>query len=159
MGIRVLFSCTNGNALIGTPEITCLPSGNWSAPLPVCESVECGEVPIQANNNGSAPRVAILSREVGGRSAFSCPPGYGLRGPSEAICLPSGEWGGPFPTCVGRLPGALCGGIACFTLTKLRPFIQRFSVSIRELHRTDTHRERPLTGLEMLCSLIATRST
>ncbi|XP_021700723.1 sushi, von Willebrand factor type A, EGF and pentraxin domain-containing protein 1 [Aedes aegypti] len=100
MGIRVLFSCTNGNALIGTPEITCLPSGNWSAPLPVCESVECGEVPIQANNNGSAPRVAILSREVGGRSAFSCPPGYGLRGPSEAICLPSGEWGGPFPTCV-----------------------------------------------------------
>ncbi|XP_058446633.1 sushi, von Willebrand factor type A, EGF and pentraxin domain-containing protein 1 isoform X1 [Malaya genurostris] len=100
MGTRVLFSCTNGNALIGTPESTCLPSGNWSAPLPVCESVECGEVPIQASINGSAPRVAILSREVGGRAAFSCPPGYGLRGPSEAICLPSGEWGAPFPTCV-----------------------------------------------------------
>ncbi|KAL9706863.1 hypothetical protein quinque_010381 [Culex quinquefasciatus] len=100
MGTRVLFSCTNGNALIGTPEISCLPSGNWSAPLPVCESVECGEVPIQANSNGSAPRVAILSREVGGRAAFSCPPGYGLRGPSEAICLPSGEWGAPFPSCV-----------------------------------------------------------
>lgn len=103
MGTRVLFSCTNGNALIGTPEISCLPSGNWSAPLPVCESVECGEVPIQANSNGSAPRVAILSREVGGRAAFSCPPGYGLRGPSEAICLPSGEWGAPFPSCVGKL--------------------------------------------------------
>ncbi|XP_035774232.1 sushi, von Willebrand factor type A, EGF and pentraxin domain-containing protein 1-like [Anopheles albimanus] len=100
MGTRVLFSCTNGNALIGTPEITCLPSGNWSAPLPVCESVECGEVPIAPNSNGSAPRVAILSREVGGRAAFSCPPGYGLRGPSEAICLPTGEWGGPFPSCV-----------------------------------------------------------
>ncbi|KAL1379441.1 hypothetical protein pipiens_014899 [Culex pipiens pipiens] len=100
MGTRVLFSCTNGNALIGTPEISCLPSGNWSAPLPVCESVECGEVPIQANSNGSAPRVAILSREVGGRAAFSCPPGYGLRGPSEAICLPAGEWGAPFPSCV-----------------------------------------------------------
>uniref|UniRef100_A0A904A506 Sushi, von Willebrand factor type A, EGF and pentraxin domain-containing protein 1 n=1 Tax=Anopheles quadriannulatus TaxID=34691 RepID=A0A904A506_ANOQN len=100
MGTRVLFSCTNGNALIGTPEISCLPSGNWSAPLPVCESVECGEVPIQPSSNGSAPRVAILSREVGGRAAFSCPPGYGLRGPSEAICLPTGEWGGPFPSCV-----------------------------------------------------------
>uniref|UniRef100_A0A182JZ61 Sushi, von Willebrand factor type A, EGF and pentraxin domain-containing protein 1 n=1 Tax=Anopheles christyi TaxID=43041 RepID=A0A182JZ61_9DIPT len=100
MGTRVLFSCTNGNALIGTPEITCLPSGNWSAPLPVCESVECGEVPIQPSSNGSAPRVAILSREVGGRAAFSCPPGYGLRGPSEAICLPTGEWGAPFPSCV-----------------------------------------------------------
>ncbi|XP_038108340.1 uncharacterized protein LOC6031316 isoform X1 [Culex quinquefasciatus] len=110
MGTRVLFSCTNGNALIGTPEISCLPSGNWSAPLPVCESVECGEVPIQANSNGSAPRVAILSREVGGRAAFSCPPGYGLRGPSEAICLPSGEWGAPFPSCVDLSPAE----VQCF---------------------------------------------
>lgn len=158
MGIRVLFSCTNGNALIGTPEITCLPSGNWSAPLPVCESVECGEVPIQANSNGSAPRVAILSREVGGRSAFSCPPGYGLRGPSEAICLPSGEWGGPFPTCVGRF-WVLYWSVTRGLHLKDDWVFQRFNVSIRELHRTATHRERLPTGPEMLYSLIAIRST
>lgn len=95
MGTKVQFSCNNGNALIGTPEITCLASGNWSSPLPICESVECGEVPIPASFNGSAPRVAIISREVGGRAAFSCPAGHGLKGPSETICLPSGEWGGP----------------------------------------------------------------
>lgn len=38
LGTKVQFSCNNGNALIGTPEISCLASGNWSGPLPVCES-------------------------------------------------------------------------------------------------------------------------
>jgi Sushi repeat (SCR repeat) len=103
MGSKVHFHCTNGNSLIGAHEVTCLPSGNWSAPLPVCESIECGEVPLTASMNGSTPRVAILSREVGGRAAFSCPLGYGLRGPSEAMCNTNGEWAGPFPTCVGEL--------------------------------------------------------
>jgi hypothetical protein len=102
MGTKVHFHCTNGNSLIGAHEVICLPSGNWSAPLPVCESVECGEVPLTPAMNGSTPRVAILSREVGGRAAFSCPLGYGLRGPSEAMCNINGEWAGPFPSCVGE---------------------------------------------------------
>lgn len=98
LSARVLLSCSNGNSLIGSSELFCLPSGNWSAPLPVCESVECGDIPLP--NNISSPRVSVLSREVGGRAAFSCSSGYGLRGPSEAICMPSGEWATPFPTCV-----------------------------------------------------------
>ncbi|XP_022230588.2 uncharacterized protein LOC111079639 isoform X1 [Drosophila obscura] len=98
LSTRVLLSCSNGNSLIGASELFCLPSGNWSAPLPVCESVECGDIPLP--NNVSSPRVSVLSREVGGRAAFSCSSGYGLRGPSEAICNPTGEWSSPFPTCV-----------------------------------------------------------
>lgn len=38
LGTKVQFSCNNGNALIGTADIACLASGNWSGPLPVCES-------------------------------------------------------------------------------------------------------------------------
>lgn len=38
MSVRVQLSCANGNSLIGASELVCLPSGNWSAPLPVCES-------------------------------------------------------------------------------------------------------------------------
>lgn len=38
MGTKVQFSCNNGNALIGTPEIVCLASGNWSSSIPICES-------------------------------------------------------------------------------------------------------------------------
>ncbi|XP_037959565.1 uncharacterized protein LOC119688947 isoform X2 [Teleopsis dalmanni] len=113
LSTRVLLSCANGNSLIGASELFCLPSGNWSAPLPVCESVECGDIPLP--NNVSSPRVAVLSREVGGRAAFSCASGYGLRGPTEAICLPSGEWATPFPTCVEvqcENPGAPQNGYA-----------------------------------------------
>ncbi|TDG44207.1 hypothetical protein AWZ03_009381 [Drosophila navojoa] len=99
LSTRVLLSCSNGNSLIGASELFCLPSGNWSALLPVCESVECGDIPLMPNNV-SSPRVSVLSREVGGRAAFSCSTGYGLRGPTEAICLPTGEWATPFPTCV-----------------------------------------------------------
>lgn len=103
-----------------------MPSGNWSSPLPVCESkfsfeeiekivngdyksnlnnqfigVECGDIPILASSNRSVPRVSIVSREVGGRASFSCHSGYGIRGPSQTTCLSSGEWAQPFPTCTG----------------------------------------------------------
>ncbi|XP_028899392.1 uncharacterized protein LOC105217452 isoform X1 [Zeugodacus cucurbitae] len=113
LSTRALLSCANGNSLIGASELFCLPSGNWSAPLPVCESVECGDIPLP--NNISSPRVAVLSREVGGRAAFSCASGYGLRGPAEAICLPTGEWATPFPSCVEvqcENPGAPLNGYA-----------------------------------------------
>lgn len=36
---------------------------------------------------------------MGGKAVFSCGPGYGLTGPSEAVCLPTGDWSGPIPTC------------------------------------------------------------
>lgn len=68
----------------------------------IIKGVECGEVSLPPTSNGTSPRVAILSREVGGRAAFSCPPGHGLKGPSESICNPNGEWGAPFPTCTGN---------------------------------------------------------
>ncbi|XP_049790095.1 sushi, von Willebrand factor type A, EGF and pentraxin domain-containing protein 1-like [Schistocerca nitens] len=96
MNTKILLSCANGNSLIGAPEITCLPSGNWSAPIPICESIECADL---VNLTDPHLRVSILSREVGGRAVFSCAQGYGLRGPHEAVCLPSGDWTTPMPTC------------------------------------------------------------
>lgn len=35
---HVQLSCINGNSLIGHSELICMPSGNWNAPIPVCES-------------------------------------------------------------------------------------------------------------------------
>ncbi|XP_030753340.1 uncharacterized protein LOC115880296 [Sitophilus oryzae] len=96
MNSLVKFYCVNGNSLIGATEIVCLPSGNWSAPFPVCESVECGDV---GPSPGSHLKVLVVSREVGGRAVFSCDPGYGLRGPPETVCQASGDWASPFPTC------------------------------------------------------------
>lgn len=99
MNTRVLLSCANGNSLIGAPELTCLPSGNWSAPVPICESIECADL---ANLTDPHLRVSILSREVGGRAVFSCAQGYGLNGPNDAVCQQNGDWSMPLPTCEGK---------------------------------------------------------
>ncbi|XP_044746690.1 complement factor H isoform X3 [Coccinella septempunctata] len=96
MNTHLKFSCSNGNSLIGAPEVICLPSGNWSAPFPVCESIECGEVGVVL-----APhlKVLVISREVGGRAVFSCEAGFSIKGSSETVCQASGDWATPFPTC------------------------------------------------------------
>lgn len=62
--------------------------------------VECGEIVVPGGSTGKL-RVTVVSRGVGGRAAFSCVSGWGLRGPQETICMPNGEWSQPFPLCVG----------------------------------------------------------
>ncbi|XP_060807330.1 uncharacterized protein LOC106139408, partial [Amyelois transitella] len=101
LGTEIRFHCANGNALLGAHILVCRASGNWSAPLPVCESVECGEVihDTPLNEGERRPRVAVVSRGVGGRAAFSCPPGWALSGPTETVCLPAADWAKPFPVC------------------------------------------------------------
>ncbi|KAM3956627.1 LOW QUALITY PROTEIN: hig-anchoring scaffold protein, partial [Aphomia sociella] len=101
LGTEIRFSCANGNALLGAHTLACRASGNWSAPLPVCESVECGEVvhDTPLNEGERRPRVAVVSRGVGGRAAFSCPPGWALSGATETVCLPAADWARPFPVC------------------------------------------------------------
>ncbi|KAF6197720.1 hypothetical protein GE061_008686 [Apolygus lucorum] len=96
MSTKIQLSCSNGNSLIGAHELTCLPSGNWSAPMPVCESMEC---PDLGSLNDPNLRASILSREVGGQVVFSCMPGYGITGPLHSTCLATGDWATPLPTC------------------------------------------------------------
>lgn len=100
MGTKAQFSCLNGNSLIGTPELTCLPSGSWNAPVPFCESVLCPDITNMTSDR--VLRVSVVSREVGGRAAFSCPPGYTIRGgATESVCQSSGDWSQPLPYCEG----------------------------------------------------------
>lgn len=56
LGSKIQLSCINGNSLIGASELTCMPSGNWSAPLPVCES-------MYININDST-RIILFSRQL-----------------------------------------------------------------------------------------------
>ena len=37
----ITYSCDDGFVLVGADEQICLESGNWSAPLPSCESRLC----------------------------------------------------------------------------------------------------------------------
>ncbi|XP_053618316.1 uncharacterized protein Hasp isoform X2 [Plodia interpunctella] len=101
LGTEIRFHCANGNALLGAHALVCRASGNWSAPLPVCESVECGEVihDTPLSEGERRPRVAVVSRGVGGRAAFSCAAGWALRGAAHTVCLPAADWAKPFPVC------------------------------------------------------------
>lgn len=106
----VAFSCTNGNNLTGAPQITCLPSGHWSHPIPACLDALC---PSPLDNDGPSilqvsgkrffdslgpisnavfVQTRVESYSVGGRVFFSCLSGYRLVGASNATCLTNNMW-------------------------------------------------------------------
>jgi len=62
MGTKVQFSCNNGNALIGSQEIGCLPSGNWSGPLPICESKSMAKVLLSASLIQYSPQASSAAK-------------------------------------------------------------------------------------------------
>ncbi|XP_049824701.1 sushi, von Willebrand factor type A, EGF and pentraxin domain-containing protein 1 isoform X2 [Aethina tumida] len=95
MNTRIHFSCTNGNALIGAPEITCLPSGNWSSPFPICEKVTC-DPPAPPENGyvqGTGPYKA------GDVIQFNCNPDFMMEGQPIIACQENGRWSGKLPKC------------------------------------------------------------
>ncbi|XP_043209139.1 sushi, von Willebrand factor type A, EGF and pentraxin domain-containing protein 1-like isoform X2 [Amphibalanus amphitrite] len=109
MNTQVEFSCANGNTLIGAHQMTCLPSGNWSAPMPHCETIgehwrpglaaDRLECPEFRNIPDPNVKVAILNRQVTGKAIFECPRGYQKVGAHEAYCQVNGQWSQQPPTC------------------------------------------------------------
>ena len=70
LNAKVKFGCTNGNGLIGTDEVKCLPSGRWSSPIPACMNIVCPE-----NITGLAKnqlKVHVHRFAAGGIAYFSC---------------------------------------------------------------------------------------
>lgn len=96
MGTKVVFSCDEGQRLRGSQQAMCLPSGNWSAPPPVCQVAECHDI------TGASDGLVVVKAEqraVGSRAHFSCPLGYALRGQASVECLDTGQWSGSLPRC------------------------------------------------------------
>ncbi|KAH7931981.1 hypothetical protein HPB51_029597 [Rhipicephalus microplus] len=102
MGTKVVFSCDEGQRLRGSQQAMCLPSGNWSAPPPICQApaksqdficytavAECHDI------TGASDGLVVVKAEqraVGSRAHFSCPLGYALRGQASVECLDTGQW-------------------------------------------------------------------
>ncbi|XP_050520065.1 sushi, von Willebrand factor type A, EGF and pentraxin domain-containing protein 1 isoform X2 [Daktulosphaira vitifoliae] len=136
LNTRVTFSCAKGYNLIGASEINCLPSGNWSDPIPSCEIIECDEIEKLIDPN---LRVAVLSHQVGGEIMFSCMQGFGLTGPTHSTCLPTGEWEQPFPTCAAVTcpwPGDPPHGYLAISQNSYRPG-ERVSVNCEPYYVLD----------------------
>lgn len=99
MGQKAIYSCPLGYELKGSANSTCLASGNWSFPPPLCHPIQCPSLVLED------PHLSLveLNASAWGRAVFSCSWGYKLNGPPGVECEPSGTWSGPVPRCRGIL--------------------------------------------------------
>uniref|UniRef100_A0A8C4ZWE3 Sushi, von Willebrand factor type A, EGF and pentraxin domain-containing protein 1 n=1 Tax=Gadus morhua TaxID=8049 RepID=A0A8C4ZWE3_GADMO len=89
------YGCKPGYALVGNATLVCGDGGLWIGGLPSCRPVECAAPEPVANG-----QVAYQKLQFGHAAAYSCLPGYRLRGPESLRCLTSGAWDAEPPACV-----------------------------------------------------------
>uniref|UniRef100_A0AAR2KAD9 Sushi domain-containing protein n=1 Tax=Pygocentrus nattereri TaxID=42514 RepID=A0AAR2KAD9_PYGNA len=94
VGERVTIVCQESFNLIGSPQITCGPNGQWQA-LPECLSCPAGKCGRLPHHPDAMPRQGYLSEgeyEPDVYVRFSCNPGYRWAGGSLAIRCKKGRW-------------------------------------------------------------------
>uniref|UniRef100_A0A8D2DZF6 p-selectin n=1 Tax=Sciurus vulgaris TaxID=55149 RepID=A0A8D2DZF6_SCIVU len=92
------FYCAEGFLLRGAEAVRCADSGRWTAPAPVCQAVQCGDLPAPrgAQGNCSHPSGTFQYQSV---CTFTCEEGSFLVGESELRCLATGHWSAAPPEC------------------------------------------------------------
>ncbi|XP_052056682.1 P-selectin [Apodemus sylvaticus] len=92
------FHCAEGFVLEGKDAIQCADSGQWTAPAPVCEALQCREFPVpsKAQVSCSDPFGTLKYQSV---CSFSCDEGSLLVGASMINCLATGHWSAAPPEC------------------------------------------------------------
>eukprot|EP00051_Salpingoeca_urceolata_P017103 m.230791 g.230791 ORF g.230791 m.230791 type:complete len:2290 (-) comp18860_c1_seq4:608-7477(-) len=92
------FSCDPGHVLTGDATRTCTSDGTWSATAASCEPIDCNQPPALENGN-----VLVSSPKFPSTAEASCSAGYQLEDSNSAqrSCLPTGDWDGVVPKCVG----------------------------------------------------------
>ncbi|XP_042551824.1 sushi, von Willebrand factor type A, EGF and pentraxin domain-containing protein 1 [Dipodomys spectabilis] len=94
-GSKVSLFCDPGFQLVGNPVQHCLNQGQWTQPLPHCESIRCGVPPPLENGFYSAEDF-----HAGSTVTYQCNPGYYLLGDSRMFCTDNGSWNGISPLCL-----------------------------------------------------------
>ena len=120
LGAVVNHSCIEGYTLQGAVERVCLPSGNWSEPLPICNGKIINyeyKNNLVANflffaqtetvcedpgmpENGATSGTAVT---VGSVVNHTCDVGFILNGANQRECLSNGTWSRPLPICLSKL--------------------------------------------------------
>ncbi|KAM6218582.1 P-selectin [Rhynchocyon petersi] len=92
------FSCSEGFLLRGAETVWCSDVGQWTAPAPVCEALQCQDLPAPTRGqvNCSHPFGASKYQSV---CSFSCDEGLLLVGASVLQCLATGSWSAVPPEC------------------------------------------------------------
>uniref|UniRef100_A0A2K5XVB6 L-selectin n=1 Tax=Mandrillus leucophaeus TaxID=9568 RepID=A0A2K5XVB6_MANLE len=109
------FRCAEGFMLRGADIVRCDNLGQWTAPAPVCQALQCQYLPVpnEAQVNCSHPFGAFRYQSV---CSFTCNEDLLLVGPSVLQCLATGNWNSVPPECQGiaSLPSP---GVQCPALT------------------------------------------
>uniref|UniRef100_A0A673SYB2 p-selectin n=1 Tax=Suricata suricatta TaxID=37032 RepID=A0A673SYB2_SURSU len=92
------FRCAEGFRLKGADMVQCTDLGQWTAPAPVCEALQCHDLPApdKAQVNCSHPFGAFRYQST---CSFSCGEGLLLVGAGVLSCLGTGTWSAPPPQC------------------------------------------------------------
>uniref|UniRef100_A0AC11BA21 Selectin P n=1 Tax=Ovis aries TaxID=9940 RepID=A0AC11BA21_SHEEP len=92
------FRCAEGFTLRGADTVRCADSGEWTAPAPVCQALQCQDLPTsnKARVNCSHPFGDFRYQST---CSFTCDEGSFLVGASVLQCLDTGNWDAPFPEC------------------------------------------------------------
>ncbi|XP_029415376.1 P-selectin isoform X1 [Nannospalax galili] len=92
------FHCAEGFMLKGTDVIQCADLGQWTAPAPVCQALQCQDFPVpsKAQMTCSDSFGTFKYQSV---CSFSCDEGSLLVGASSIRCLATGHWSGVPPEC------------------------------------------------------------
>ena len=90
----VSYSCNTGYNLTGAASITCNATGLWSAPVPSCPPVSCGD-PGTPNNGNKKSSIYTYNSVV----SFQCNSGFFLSGSVSLTCLSNGSWDESVPSC------------------------------------------------------------
>ncbi|XP_027468797.1 P-selectin isoform X7 [Zalophus californianus] len=97
-GSSCKFECAPGYQVRGWASIRCTGSGQWTAPSPACEALQCHDLPApnKAQVNCSHPFGAFRYQST---CSFTCNEGLHLVGASMLQCLGTGNWSAPPPEC------------------------------------------------------------
>ncbi|AWP11025.1 selectin platelet-like isoform 2 [Scophthalmus maximus] len=92
------FRCEEGYELRGEGQTRCDHTGQWTASVPACTIKKCGPIffPV-AGNVTCVDTVEPFS--FGSQCNYACQEGYDLSGDDTLVCLASGQWSKPTPTC------------------------------------------------------------
>ncbi|XP_072589060.1 P-selectin isoform X4 [Vulpes vulpes] len=92
------FHCAEGFRLEGADLVQCTDLGQWTAPAPTCQALQCQDLlaPNKAQVNCSHPFGAFRYQST---CSFTCDEGLLLVGASMLQCSGTGNWSAPPPEC------------------------------------------------------------
>ena len=91
---QLSYSCDVGYILIGSTDIVCLSTEEWSDAVPTCSIVNCGDPGTFYNGSNFGNDFTYNSTIM-----FQCAEGYSMSGSTEIICNSNGQWSDNFPIC------------------------------------------------------------